>query len=328
LKIDLVTTWNINCGFAFFSRYLSKALSKFVDVKICRVDPSFTREEFVNAINNCEGDLVHIEHEWSIYNGNEDMIFDILTKKGVPVVITVHGGAPKRFLGKVAKVAVTNKTQRGRITNKDSISILPHGVTSYKKVEREKAREELGITKTYVVTQWGFILPHKCYELVLDALKDCDDVCFLIAGSEERNFDYWLKLQHIINDWNVKAEIVKTGFLPEEKIPVVFGATNLCVFPYLMGIDSGSLRYALGSKVLSLGSPTSFIKEIFNQYGIPYISRDPWDRNFKVAIRQLLEKEDLTDFEAQCKKFAEENSWANVAKKHYDLYKQVLEENK
>jgi len=118
----------------------------------------------------------------------------------------------------------------------------------------------------HVGTQWGFILPHKCYELVLDAVKDRDDVCFLIAGSEERNFDYWLKLQKMAKDLNVEAEIVKTGFLAEDEIPVVFGATDVCCFPYLTGIDSGCLRYALGSKVLSLASPAPFIQEIFQQY--------------------------------------------------------------
>jgi len=290
------------------------------------VDPSFTREEFADAISGCAGDLVHIEHEWSIYKGHEDLIFSILNKKRVPTVLTAHGGGYQRFFGKISKIAVPNKTQRGHVTNENVIPILTHGVTCYPKVEREKAREELGITKPYVVTQWGFILPHKCYELVLDAIKDCDDVCFLIAGSEERNFDYWLKLQKLTKELNVKAEIIKTGFLAEEKIPLVFGATDVCAFPYLTGIDSGCLRYALGSKVLSLGSPAPFIKEIFNQYGVPFISKDPWDQNFKIALRQLIEKTDLTDYEARCQKFAEENSWQNVAKTHFELYKRVLEE--
>jgi len=326
MKVDLVTTWNTNCGMAYYSRYLSEALRKFVDVKICRVDPSFTREEFAKAIDSCEGDVVHVEHEWGIYNGNEDMILDILNKKRVPIVMTAHGGGYQRFFGKVAKIAVPNKSQRGHVISDDFIPILPHGVTRYEKMDKEKARKELGITRRHVVTQWGFILPHKCYELVLDAIKDWDDVCYLVAGSEERNFDYWLKLQKLTKEWNVKAEIIKTGFLPEEKIPTVFGATDLCAFPYLTGIDSGCLRYALGSKVLSLGSPAPFIQEIFSQYGIPYISKAPWDKNFGTAIRQLLEKEDLSDYEARCERFAEENSWANVAKKHFELYKQVLEE--
>jgi len=296
-------------------------------VKICRVDPSFTTKEFATAISSCDGDLVHIEHEWGIYNGHENMILDILTKKRVPIVLTSHGGRYQCFFGRVAKIVVTNKTQKG-VISESIISVLPHGVTLYPKVEREKAREELGITKPYVVTLWGFILPHKGYELVLDAVKDREDVCFLIAGSEERDLQYWSFLQQLAKTWNVKAEIVKTGFLPEDKIPVVFGATDLCCFPYQHTMDSGALRYALGSKVLSLASSAPFMLELFQQYGIPYISKDPWDRNFKVALRQLLEKTDLNDFEARCERFAEENSWENIARKHYELYIQILEEAK
>jgi len=313
---------------SYYSKYLSEELRKLVAVKICRVDPSFTREEFCDAINKCDGDLVHVEHEWGIYKGHEDLILDILRKKRIPVVLTAHGGGYHRFFGKVAKIAVPNKTQRGNVVSENVIPILPHGVTCYSKMDKEKAREELGITKKHVITQWGFILPHKCYEVVLDAIKDWSDVCFLVAGSEERNFDYWLKLQKLIKEWNVNTEIIKTGFLPEEKIPLVFGATDLCTFPYLTGIDSGCLRYALGSKVLSLASPAPFIMEIFRQYGIPYISKDPWNKNFGVAIKQLLEKEDLGDYEVHCEKFAKENSWANVAQKHFALYKQVLEVEK
>lgn len=327
MKVALVTTWGQHCGMSYFSKYLSEALSKLVKVKICRVDPSFTREEFADAASSCDGDLVHIEHEWGIYKGHEDLFLDILAKKRLPVVLTAHGGGYQRFFGKVAKIAVPNKTQRGSYGD-SVIPILPHGVTVYPKVEREKARAELGITKSKVVTQWGFILPHKCYELVLHGLRDEGDVCVLVAGSEERDFEYWLKLQRLIKEWHVKAEIIKTGFLEESKIPLVFGATDLCAFPYLTGVDSGCLRYALGSKVLSLSSPAPFIQEIFKEYGVPYISRDPWDQNFHVALKQLLEKKDLADFEARCARFAEELSWENVAKKHVEVYKQVLEERK
>jgi len=327
MKVDLVTTWNVNCGLASHSSFLSEALSKFVDVKICRVDNSFTKEDYVTAISSCDGDIVHIEHEWSVYNGHEDMILDILDKKRVPIVLTSHGGGYHRFFGRVAKIVVTNKVQKG-VMSESIISIIPHGVTCYPKAKREKARKELGITKPYVVTEWGFILPHKGYELVLDAVKDRDDICFLMAGSEERSFEYWVHLQKIMKILNVKAEIVKTGFLSEAQIPLVFGATNLCCFPFQNTMDSATLRYALGSKVLSLASSLSFVKELFLQYGIPYISKDPWDRNFKVAIRQLLEKEDLTDFENRCEIFARENSWEKIAEKHYELYKEVLGENK
>lgn len=160
------------------------------------------------------------------------------------------------------------------------------------------------------------------------ALRGEKDVCFLIAGSEERDFDYWLKLQRQVKEWHVKAEIVKTGFLAEDKIPLVFGATDLCVFPYLTGVDSGCLRYALGSEVLSLASPAPFIQEIFKEYGVPYISRDPWDQNFHVAINQLLAKTDLTDFEERCRRFALELSWDRVAEKHVEVYNQVLQEAK
>lgn len=324
MRIDLVTTWKTNCGMAYYSRYLSEALNKLITVEICRVDPSFTKREFCDAINKCNGDIVHIEHEWGIYNGHEDLILHILNKRRKTVVLTAHGGGYQRFFGKVAKIAVPNNSQRGNFI----LPILPHGVTCYEKMEKEKAREALGITKQYVVTQWGFILPHKCYELVLYELRDRSDVCYLIAGSEERNLEYWLKLQKLAKKWRVKAEIIKTGFIDETNIPMVFGATDLCCFPYLTGIDSGCLRYALGSRVLSLGSPAPFIWEIYRGYGVPFISRHPWNENYGVVIQQLLGTEDLADYEQKCAKFAEDNSWDVVARKHVELYEKVLEAKK
>lgn len=326
MKVDLVTTWNTNCGMAYFSRYLAEALNTMIDVNIVRVDPSFTQQEFADAISSCSGDLVHIEHEWGIYNGHEYLLLNILQKKRIPVIMTCHGGGYHQFIGHVAKIAVPNRSQRNAVMNDALVPILPHGVTVYPKEPKANARTRLGITKEHVVTQWGFILPHKCYELTLHAIKDRDDVCFLIAGSEERNFEYWLSLQKLIKDLDVHAEIVKTGFLKEENIPLVFGATDVCVFPYLTGVDSGCLRYALGSHVVSLASPAPFIQELFKEYGVPYIVRDPWNQHFKRALEQLLRKTDVADFERRCQRFADAVSWINVAKQHVVVYTQVLEE--
>lgn len=322
LKVCLVTTWNENfslhCGLAYYSHYLSEALRKFVDVEICQVDPVFTREQFYKVAENCNGDIVHIQHTWQIFHQYSDSFLAILSHRRLPCVITVHGGHFGQFFGKVVRVCLTNRWQGGGPT----VPILPHGVTVYERTNKLEAKEKLGITREKVVTQWGFILPHKRYEITLSAIRNREDVCFLIAGSEERDVDYWNRLWSSMQ--NTQAEIIKTGFLDEIMIPTVFGATDLCVFPYSTGIDSGCLRYALGSKVLCLTSPMPFFQEIYNEYGVPIIQGG----NFGDFINQLLDKPCLGNYEARCQKFAEDNSWDNVAKKHLAVYTQVLEEQR
>jgi len=323
IKVDLVTTWDTNCGMAYHCSYLVRALRKHVDVTVCRVDPSFTKQQFLEAVDKCDGDVVHVEHEWGIYNGYEDAILDLLAKKQKSVVVTVHGGNYQFFFDKVAKIAVPNESQREGAPPEHNIAVLPHGATRYKRADKIASRKIFGVNRQYVVTQWGFILPHKFYELTLHAIQDLKDVCFLIAGSEERNPQYWMHLQKLIKELNVKAQVVKTGFVPENQITNVFGASDLCLFPYTTGVDSGCLRYALGSKVLSLASPQKFINEIFKSYGVPFVSRPPWMRNWKSAIRELLKLDDLSGYERRCRNFYKDYNWNKVAKKHIKVYQQI-----
>lgn len=313
----MFTTWDAHCGISTFSKYLAAELGKLVDVEICRVDPSFTTEQFRAAAENASGDIAHLQHASSIYVGHEQMLFDILHGKGMPVVLTTHASDFAQFFRRVEKVIALNRTQRGGYSD-ESMPIIPGGTTCLPRLDKEQARRELGITRKYVVTQWGFILPHKQYQAVLDALAGWDDTTYLLAGSEERDPGYWAQLQNRIMQLSPRAEIVKTGFFPETQLGTVFSASDLLVFPYMNVIDSACLRYALGSGVLCLGIPATFIQEIHADYGIPVLGQ---------SIRWLLENK-VDGYEARCKHFLDETSWAKIAQKHVDLYNQILETKK
>jgi len=314
MKVSLCTTWfPQHCGMAYYSRFLSDALKKYVDVEICVVEPSFTLDQWVKAAESCTGSIVHLEHEWGIFHGFADVFLDVLRRSGKRSVITVHGGDCAHFFGRADQVCLTSRWQ-----NPYGLPVLPHGVTVYPRYNTMEARNELGIDREKVVLMWGFVLPHKQYETTLDAVKDRGDACFLIAGSEERNVAYWDSLQPKMK--GAKCQVVKTGFLGELDVSTVFSAADLCVLPYSESVDSGCLRYALGSGVLVLASPIPFFSEVQLEYGVPLLSG-----NMVADINTLLDNPYVEGYTEKCKRFAEANSWENIAKKHVQVYEKVLE---
>ena len=314
MKVSLVTTWSPqHCGMAYYSRFLSDALRKLCDVEVCVVEPSFTHEQWVKAAESCAGNVVHLEHEWGIFHGFADAFLGVLRRNGKRSVITVHGGGCSHFFGLADQVCLTSRWQ-----NPYGLPILPHGVTVYPRFLKAEAHIELGIKREKVVLQWGFVLPHKQYEVTLNAVKNREDVCFLIAGSEERNPQYWNSLQPLLKD--AKCQIVKTGFLDELDVSTVFSAADLCVLPYRESVDSGCLRYALGSGVLTLASRIPFFCEVNADFGVPVLAGD-----FGADINRLLDNPCVEGYSGRCQRFTECNSWDNVAKKHVEVYEKVLE---
>ena len=320
MKVSLFSTHGARCGLSKYTPYLAEALNEFCETEIIKVDPSYSALDFRRAGLLPTGDIIHVQHEWGVYCGHEQALFDSFRFNEKPLVITCHGGGHERFLEYYDKVILPN-----HIISNDGTVNIPHGVTIFSKPTRAKARRTLGIKRERAVTQWGFILPHKNYEATIEAIRDREDYTYLIAGSEERNPEYWKHLEQLMSK-DFKPQLIKTGYITDKQIGTVLSATDLAVFPYLNGIDSGTLRYAVGNQVLSLASPIPFIVGIFSAYHVPYLYRPDL---LKQAIDEMLNLKRWSNLYKQYITFAKclayECSWREIALQHMKVYKELME---
>lgn len=133
-----------------------------------------------------------------------------------------------------------------------------------------KIREELKIKDEKVITMIGRIQEWKGQEYFVKAvplvLKEFRDTYFLIVGNStfEKDNDYFDRIKRIINDFEVKKNVIITGF--REDIPQIVALSDILVHasitpePFGLVVVEGM---AAGKPVIAtnLGGPTEIIKD-------------------------------------------------------------------
>ena len=116
-------------------------------------------------------------------------------------------------------------------------------------------------------------------------------------------------------------DFIVTNWLPEHKIPVWFGASDVIVLNYMRGSASasGAAHRALSAHRPIVGTDDPCIEEI-SKYTVPRFDINSLYRGIvKVLSDEKLQKE-LVE---QAEKTAQETSWSNVALQHQDVYNKI-----
>jgi len=116
------------------------------------------------------------------------------------------------------------------------------------------------------------------------------------------------------------------GYVPDERLMTVYSAMDFVCYPSRWATESGALLMALGyGKAVIASNLAPFIEK--KKVGALITFKGIND--LKRKIRRLLKDKDYRiKLEEGAKNYCLENSWENVAKKHLDIYNQVLGESK
>ncbi|HKC14387.1 MAG TPA: glycosyltransferase [Patescibacteria group bacterium] len=165
----------------------------------------------------------------------------------------------KAILLSVTKAVVFEdelKERLARLGDKKKIVVIPHGVEKFRSnLTYQSARTKLEIGKNdFLLLSFGFLAWYKGTDILVKQFSSLSkdarkNVKLIIAGGPNPNHigkkfydDYVAKIQKESD----KNGISVTGFLPEDKIPVYFEASDLIVFPYRTFMSSsGPLSIAL-----------------------------------------------------------------------------------
>lgn len=329
MKIALVTSWNVRCGIATYSQDLANALAQEdVEVYVVRLSRfgAKTPDLMVDTADRIpydKVDLVHIQHEYGIFQGLEAPFFTSVRSHGKPIVTTMHavGDWDKDTLISKAsnKIVTHNMNCHDRFMHPSIV--IPHGVISAEPTERKLAKTMLNIAKDApVVGYLGYISNYKGLETLVTAMTKVPKAGLLICGGwfTRQSTDYINDLQN----WSVKLlgkRVQFTGYIPDEKLADAYGAMDILVYPSRFATESGALLHAIGYGKAIIASNVPSFKE-----KEPYIMTFNDVADLAARINMLLENEEARyALELNARRYAAENSWASVAKRHVELYRNL-----
>ena len=179
---------------------------------------------------------------------------------------------------------------------KDKIEVIPHGVYISHNISPERAKENLNLNGKHVILSFGFLSYRKGYEYVIEAVSQLSDrrenLVYLVAGTYHTSsgVEYLEELKSLVRQLGLEKNVkFYTKTISEEEVPIILGAADIVVLPYLsLYGDSGVLRQAatFGKPVIvtSVGAMTEEIKNGVSGLIVPPANVE----NLKEAIEYLL----------------------------------------
>jgi len=334
LKIGMVTPYNVRCGIATYSKDLASALAdQDVDVFIVRLSRFGVKtpelmQDTAERVPFKNVDLVHVQLEYGLYQGLEQVFFSHLRRGAKPIVTTMHAvgswDIDTMIAGISAKVIVHNEFCRSRFPFENTV-VIPHGATPMEATSREQAKSAMGIDpRLPVVGYLGFISNYKGLESLIQAMTKIKAGLLICGGwhIETKENEYIARLK----EWADKLlpnRIKWTGFVSDEKLADAYGAMDVLVYPARFATESGALTHAL-----------SYGKAIIASDLPPFIEKEKekalWTfstiENLTEKIQFLLDhKPAIEELEKNARAYAQSVAWTpNIAQKHINLYKEVL----
>ena len=379
IKIALVTSWPPrHCGIATYSQDLVRALRKeghevhvvtFSDggkkreththksmrVRKAKLVDADWSDDLIRTIDRINPDVVHIQHEFALYEYKEDFSTGLLRaffkwyiEAEFPVVVTYHSvyTVLDRPIAKFMELAldVTNAgivheeyqkiylpANIGRV--QDNVYVIPHGAKKVKPFKN--AKKELGFDGKKVVGLLGWWEPNKGFERVVrlwpNIRKKIGKNSILVVAGDARPGStsgqlYKPKLLKEIKKCRDKKSIkvIMGSFTPEE-YDKILSSFDLMVLPYNRASQSGNLAhsFALGVPVVATAKEGLKAEIEASQAGIDVPPGD--DLELEQAIIRIMSNNKLR------RKYAKRAShyvtkriqWSIVAKKHVALYQKL-----
>lgn len=335
LNVAMITTWKTRCGIASYSENLGNALAKQgVNVYIVRIprfghkDPAIF-QNIVDSIPLGKIDLITVQHEYGLYAGIDANFFLTLGRLGKPVVTTMHSVGnwelDNIIFGVSSKIIVHNEFCYRRLGCHEKACIIPHGMTPLQTPPppKDACKKYLGIQpEVPIVGYLGFISNYKGLETLIEAMTKVPNAALLIGGG-------WFieaETQYIVGLKHRSLELLPNrcqwlGYVADDELNMAYGAMDLVVYPSRFMTESGALLMALSHGKAVIATDLAPAREKAKQ-GVLTTFKSGNDLTKK--IKRLISSPDLRmKFEEAATKFTQENSWANIAKKHIELYANI-----
>jgi glycosyltransferase involved in cell wall biosynthesis len=336
MKVAMLTSWLVKCGIASYSWYLSHALAnEGCEIYVVRLSRFGTRDE--NYLRNyaeevpLDVDVIHIQNEYSFFQWQELVFYSALKdrltffNKKIPIVTTMHATGnltADRVVASYSDAVIVHNVF-GANQFKLPCAVIPMGVQKVEKHSSPELCKKRWGLKGPTVGMFGFISAYKGLELLIRAIAQNPDATLIVGGGWHVNTQtpYIVNVKRYANRV-APGRVLWLGYLSEEDMPLFFGACDVMVYAHHMISESMSLNTALAYGKATLTSNLPPFREKAKK-NVVAVFTDADDLAGKLKAL-LVEPELRRQLEANAEKYAKENSWTNISKKHLKLYESLL----
>lgn len=178
---------------------------------------------------------------------------------------------------------------------------------------RETACKELKIDPNKKnLLFFGFIRDYKGLDLLIEAFNKLDPgYNLIIAGECYGSFD---KYQEMINKSPLRENIsVFTDYIPDSKVPVFFGAADVCILPYKSATQSGITSISYHFELPIIATDTGGLKESIEDGTTGLIVPTPDSTLISEAIKQYFSGSQQASMRKNIQLLKEKLSWDKFA---------------
>lgn len=310
-KIIFISTWNIGCGIATYTKYLSEELNKLYP-KLFMVDP-INQGALDHYIN---GKLVHLQHEFGIVPE--------LPNTDNKVIITWHSVYKPQYavyklesrLNAVAHIVHCEDASKCIDTLSD-IYVIDHGSALIPEMKKEDARKILGINNVNkpIGFIFGFQSANKKYDEIINAAKNTN-IHIIVSGAKHES-GYKTNLSNSDNITFIDR------CLTEKDVNLYALASDLLLFDYV-GQDhyscSGAMHRTIGAGRPVVCSNTKHFSDLTDgRNALKFNNQEELEECIEFALANPKK------FGRAARAYAKETSWNNVAKKHLEIYSHYVD---
>jgi len=209
--------------------------------------------------------------------------------------------------------------------DKERIKMIPHGVENVELIPQDEAMKKLGLQGKKTILFFGYLTGYKGLEILIEAYRWVANwtnrTILIIAGGEHPRlkhklwYQQWLnqlirKAERVRQELRGRGEILFTGYMPEENIPIYYSAADLITLPYTVRIS------ASGPEALAIAFSKPVILENPESFNIPH--------NPKILAKQMLSILDNPNLSRKLaqhnQQLAKERNWNKIAQSFYEIY--------
>jgi glycosyltransferase involved in cell wall biosynthesis len=332
MKIAMISTWAQKCGIASYSANLAPAIAaQGHEVYIVRV-PFYGYKSYELLYNSVientprNVDIIHVQHEYGIYQQHEPNLYAALKLLKKPVVTTMHAVGNVTFDEHISKGSNQLITHNEYCHSKLEFpsTIIPHGCAVNTPADAVESKKKYGIPpEAPIIGYLGYISPYKGIDVLVEAIKHIPNVALMIAGGSHgaQDSEYMVQLKEkTLHD--LQGRCVWTGYVPEKYLKYAYGAMDILVYPSRYATESGALLTAMGYGRVILASNLPPFKEKEKLGALAtYDNASQLEEAIKTLIHNKKQRATIKDYALA---YCQENSWENVAERHIKLYQEVM----
>lgn len=373
MGICIITTYPPRkCGLAEFSSYLRQGLLSAgeTDVSIVALVNDYNSsygpevihqikngsfhdyEAAVDIINSPFIDAVILQHEFTLFGGQDDSyILNLLSRSNKPVITTFHtipDSYPTRESEIVKALSHVNKrviclSERGNHFLKlacnvepDRIAVLPNGIPVIGPRSQEQLKEGIHAKNRIIAMTGGLLNPNKGIEIVLYAMPKVirrhPEFLYLIIGAthphelQYNGESYRNKLQALVVQLGIANHVRFNGnYLSNEEFIDHMIASDIFITPYRRRDQNSSatLTYAAFYGKACMSTPYYYAEELLGGGGGLIFPFDDY-RSLAYQLNYLLDTPGaIRSFGEGAKQKTQHHSWPEVAKSYLQLIRSL-----